>query len=38
MFEIPSTEDVDKVVVTRSAVEEGAAPTLVLREKRKKSA
>jgi ATP-dependent Clp protease ATP-binding subunit ClpX len=35
MFEIPSTEDVDKVVVTRAAVEEGAAPTLVLRQKRK---
>jgi ATP-dependent Clp protease ATP-binding subunit ClpX len=35
MFEIPSTDDVDKVVVTRAAVDEGAAPTLVLREKRK---
>jgi ATP-dependent Clp protease ATP-binding subunit ClpX len=35
MFEIPSTEDVDKVVVTRAAVESGAAPTLVLRQKRK---
>jgi ATP-dependent Clp protease ATP-binding subunit ClpX len=38
MFEIPSTRDVDKVIVTRAAVEEGAAPTLVLREKRRKSA
>ena len=35
MFEIPSTDDVDKVIVTRAAVEEGAAPTFVLREKRK---
>ena len=35
MFDIPSTDDVDKVVVTRAAVEEAAAPTLVLREKRK---
>jgi ATP-dependent Clp protease ATP-binding subunit ClpX len=35
MFEIPSTEDVDKVIVTRAAVTDGAAPTLVLRQKRK---
>ncbi|MBS1898940.1 MAG: ATP-dependent Clp protease ATP-binding subunit ClpX, partial [Actinobacteria bacterium] len=35
MFEIPSAEDVQKVVVTRAAVEEGAAPTLVLARKRK---
>ncbi|MDF2491561.1 MAG: ATP-dependent protease ATP-binding subunit ClpX [Microbacterium sp.] len=35
MFEIPSSEDVAKVVVTRAAVEDGAAPTLVLRQKRK---
>ncbi|MDT3343719.1 ATP-dependent Clp protease ATP-binding subunit ClpX [Microbacterium aquilitoris] len=35
MFEIPSAEDVDKVVVTRASVEEGAPPTLVLRQKRK---
>jgi ATP-dependent Clp protease ATP-binding subunit ClpX len=35
MFEIPSTEDVDKVIVTRAAVDEGAPPTFVLREKRK---
>ncbi len=35
MFEIPSTDDVDKVIVTREAVEEGAAATFVLREKRK---
>jgi ATP-dependent Clp protease ATP-binding subunit ClpX len=35
MFDIPSTDDVDKVIVTRAAVEEGAAPTFVLREKRK---
>ena len=37
MFEIPSSDDVAKVVVTRAAVEEGAAPTVVLRQ-RKKSA
>ncbi|MDX2375506.1 ATP-dependent Clp protease ATP-binding subunit ClpX [Microbacterium sp. LRZ72] len=35
MFEIPSTENVAKVVVTRAAVDDGAPPTLVLREKRK---
>jgi len=35
MFEIPSTEDVDKVIVHRASVEEGAPPTLVLRRKRK---
>ncbi len=35
MFEIPSSEDVTKVVVTRASVEEGASPTLVLRQKRK---
>jgi len=35
MFEIPSTEDVAKVIVTRAAVTEGAAPTLVLERKRK---
>jgi ATP-dependent Clp protease ATP-binding subunit ClpX len=35
MFEIPSSDDVAKVIVTRAAVEEGAAPTVVLRQKRK---
>ncbi|MCR2785503.1 MULTISPECIES: ATP-dependent Clp protease ATP-binding subunit ClpX [unclassified Microbacterium] len=35
MFEIPSTEDVDKVIITRTSVEEGSTPTLVLRQKRK---
>ena len=35
MFEIPSADDVDKVIVTRAAVDERAAPTLVLRQKRK---
>ena len=35
MFEIPSTDDVEKVIVTRGAVETGAAPTFVLRQKRK---
>lgn len=35
MFEIPSAEDVSKVVVTKAAVEEGAAPTVVLAPQRK---
>ena len=35
MFEIPSTEDVAKVIVTRAAVDEGAPPTLVMERKRK---
>ncbi|WP_110589069.1 ATP-dependent Clp protease ATP-binding subunit ClpX [Microbacterium suaedae] len=35
MFEIPSNTDVAKVVVTRSAVEDGAPPAVVLRERRK---
>ena len=35
MFDIPSADDVAKVIVTRAAVEEGAAPTLVLNQKRK---
>src|SRR5690554_5497471 len=35
MFEIPSTEDVKKVVVTRAAVDEGAPPTVVMERKRK---
>ena len=35
MFDIPSTEDVAKVIVTRAAVTDGAAPTLVLERKRK---
>lgn len=35
MFEIPSAEDVTKVVITRAAVDEGVAPTIVLARKRK---
>jgi ATP-dependent Clp protease ATP-binding subunit ClpX len=35
MFEIPSAEDVTKVVVTKAAVEDGAPPTVVLARKRK---
>ncbi|WP_261164054.1 ATP-dependent Clp protease ATP-binding subunit ClpX [Microbacterium sp. Marseille-Q6965] len=35
MFDIPSDEDVDKVVVTRAAVTEGAEPTRVLRQRKK---
>ncbi|KAA9150667.1 ATP-dependent Clp protease ATP-binding subunit ClpX [Microbacterium lushaniae] len=35
MFDIPSADDVAKVIITRAAVDEGAAPTLVLHQKRK---
>ncbi|MCD1268761.1 ATP-dependent Clp protease ATP-binding subunit ClpX [Microbacterium sp. MEC084] len=35
MFEIPSSDDVAKVVITRAAVEDGAEPTLVLAQKKK---
>ncbi|MGB3731233.1 ATP-dependent Clp protease ATP-binding subunit ClpX [Microbacterium sp.] len=35
MFEIPSAEDVTKVVVTKAAVDDGAPPTVVLARKRK---
>ena len=35
MFDIPSTEDVVKVVVTRASVAEGADPTLVFAQKKK---
>lgn len=35
MFEIPSADDVAKVIVTRAAVDEGAPPTIVLERKRK---
>jgi ATP-dependent Clp protease ATP-binding subunit ClpX len=35
MFEIPSAEDVKKVVVTRASVDEGAPPTVVMERKRK---
>ena len=35
MFEIPSTDDVAKVIITRAAVDDGAAPTIVLERKRK---
>jgi ATP-dependent Clp protease ATP-binding subunit ClpX len=35
MFEIPSADDVKKVIVTRAAVEEGAPPTVVMERKRK---
>ncbi len=35
MFEIPSNPDVTKVVITRAAVEDGAAPTVVLRGAKK---
>jgi len=32
MFEVPSTSDVARVIVTKEAVADGAAPTIVLRE------
>ncbi|MCT1478580.1 ATP-dependent Clp protease ATP-binding subunit ClpX [Microbacterium sp. p3-SID336] len=35
MFEIPSAEDVAKVIITRAAVDEGAPPTIVMERKRK---
>jgi ATP-dependent Clp protease ATP-binding subunit ClpX len=35
MFDIPSNDDVEKVIVTRDAVETGAAPTFVKRQARK---
>ena len=35
MFEIPSADDVAKVVVTRAAVDDGAPPTIVMERKRK---
>ncbi|MGB3375610.1 MAG: ATP-dependent Clp protease ATP-binding subunit ClpX [Microbacterium sp.] len=35
MFEIPSADDVTKVVVTKASVDEGAPPTIVLARKRK---
>ncbi|MBS0024610.1 ATP-dependent Clp protease ATP-binding subunit ClpX [Microbacterium paraoxydans] len=35
MFEIPSAEDVAKVIITRAAVDEGAPPTVVMERKRK---
>ncbi len=39
MYDVPSRGDVEKVVVTREVVDDDVAPTLVLREtKKKKSA
>src|SRR6476620_11467198 len=35
MFDIPSNDDVEKVIVTRDAVETGAAPTFIKRQARK---
>ncbi|MBN6192861.1 MULTISPECIES: ATP-dependent Clp protease ATP-binding subunit ClpX [Microbacterium] len=35
MFEIPSADDVAKVIITRAAVDEGAPPTVVMERKRK---
>ena len=35
MFDIPSAEDVAKVVITRASVEDGAPATVVLAQKRK---
>lgn len=33
MFEIPSRTDIERVIITKAAVKEGKAPTLVLKEK-----
>ena len=41
MYEVPSRDDVAKVIITREVVEDDMAPTLVLHEaesKKKKSA
>ena len=39
MYDVPSREDVAKVILTREVVEDGVAPTMVPREtKKKKSA
>lgn len=35
MFDIPSAEDIAKVIVTRAAVEDGAEPTFVFAQKKK---
>ncbi|MGH2937778.1 MAG: ATP-dependent Clp protease ATP-binding subunit ClpX [Solirubrobacterales bacterium] len=35
MFDIPSNDDVEKVIVTRDAVQTGAAPTFIKRQARK---
>ena len=32
MYEVPSREDVKKVIVTKEAVSEGAQPTLVIKD------
>jgi ATP-dependent Clp protease ATP-binding subunit ClpX len=32
MFEVPSTDQVAKVIVTRESVVDGAAPTIIARE------
>ncbi|GAB2967928.1 ATP-dependent Clp protease ATP-binding subunit ClpX [Nocardioides montaniterrae] len=38
MYDVPSRGDVEKLIVTREVVDEGAEPTLVLRKPKKKSA
>ena len=35
MFDVPSADDIAKVVITRAAVEDGAQPTIVLAQKRR---
>ena len=35
MFDIPSTENVAKVIVTRAAVDDGAEPTLIMNRAKK---
>ncbi|NLY08940.1 MAG: ATP-dependent Clp protease ATP-binding subunit ClpX, partial [Tissierellia bacterium] len=37
MFEVPSREDIKKVIITKAAVENNQVPTMVLKEKKQKS-
>ena len=38
MYEIPSRDDVEKCIITRATVDNGADPTLVLDEQKKEDA
>ena len=35
MFDVPSADDIAKIVITRAAVDDGAQPTIVLAQKRR---
>ena len=37
MFEIPSRDDIEKCIITKETIENGAEPTLVLSDKKKRS-